>query len=87
MTELYDEQPGLIYFDPDYTGPYPEEPPVTIDDLARMYPAASAKAKDDPARLERSQKAVAELQAGRPGYRALLKHFIDVSVAARNNFV
>ncbi len=82
VTELYDEQPGLIYFDPDYTGPYPEEPPVTIDDLARMYPAASAKAKDDPARLERSQKAVAELQAGRPGYRALLKHFIDVSVAA-----
>ena len=82
VTELYDEQPGLIYFDPDYTGPYPEDPPVTIDDLARMYPAASAKAKDDPARLERSQKAVAELQAGRPGYRALLKHFIDVSVAA-----
>ena len=82
VTELQDEQPGLIYFDADFTGPYPEEPPVTIDDLARMYPAASAKAKDDPARLERSQKAVAELQAGRPGYRALLKHFIDVSVAA-----
>jgi arginyl-tRNA synthetase len=82
VTELQDEQPGLIYFDADFTGPYPEEPPVTIDDLARMYPAASAKAKEDPARLERSQKAVAELQAGRPGYRALLKHFIDVSVAA-----
>nr|WP_273187582.1 arginine--tRNA ligase [Hyphomonas adhaerens] len=82
VTELQDEQPGLIYFDADFTGPYPEEPPVTIDDLARMYPAASAKAKDDPARLERSQNAVAELQAGRPGYRALLKHFIDVSVAA-----
>ncbi len=82
VTELQDEQPDLIYFDADFTGPYPEEPPVTIDDLARMYPAASAKAKEDPARLERSQKAVAELQAGRPGYRALLKHFIDVSVAA-----
>ena len=82
VTELQDEQPGLIYFDADFTGPYPEEPPVTIDDLARMYPAASTKAKEDPARLERSQKAVAELQAGRPGYRALLKHFIDVSVAA-----
>ena len=82
VTELQDEQPGLFYFDADFTGPYPEEPPVTIDDLARMYPAASAKAKEDPARLERSQKAVAELQAGRLGYRALLKHFIDVSVAA-----
>ena len=82
VTELQDEQPDRIYFDASFEGPYPEDPPVTIDDLARMYPAASAKAKDDPARLERSQKAVAELQAGRPGYRALLKHFIDVSVAA-----
>ena len=82
VTELYDEQPGLVYFDATYEGPYPEEPPVTIEDLARLYPAASAKAKADPARNERSQKAVAELQAGRPGYRALLKHFIDVSVAA-----
>ncbi|MEZ5952828.1 MAG: arginine--tRNA ligase [Hyphomonas sp.] len=82
VTELQDEQPDLIYFDASYTGPYPDEPPVTIDDLARMYPAASAKAKDDPARLERSQKAVAELQAGRAGYRKLLRDFIDVSVAA-----
>ena len=82
VTELYDEQPNLIYFDADYNGPYPDEPPVTIDDLGRLYPQASAKAKADEARNQRSQEAVAELQAGRPGYRALLKHFIDVSVAA-----
>ena len=82
VTELYDEQPDLIYFDEAFEGPYPEEPPVTIEDLARLYPAASAKAKADAARNERSQKAVAELQAGRPGYRALLRHFINVSVAA-----
>ena len=82
VTELYDEQPDLIYFDAVYEGPYPEQPPVTIEDLARLYPAASNKAKADAARNERSQKAVAELQAGRPGYRALLRHFIDVSVAA-----
>lgn len=82
VTELHDEQPDLIYFDESYTGPYPDESPVTIEDLGRLYPAASNKAKDDPARNQRSQTAVAELQAGRPGYRALLKHFIDVSVAA-----
>ena len=82
VTELYDEQPDLIYFDESYTGPYPDDPPVTIEDLGRLYPAASNKAKDDPARNQRSQNAVAELQAGRAGYRALLKHFIDVSVAA-----
>ena len=82
VTELEDEQPGLIYFDAAYTGPYPAEPPVTIDDLGRLYPQASMKAKADEARNERSQKAVAEMQAGRAGYRALLRHFIDVSVEA-----
>jgi arginyl-tRNA synthetase len=82
VTELEDEQPGLIYFDAAYTGPYPKEPPVTIEDLGRLYPQASNKAKADEARNERSQKAVAEMQAGRPGYRALLRHFIDVSVEA-----
>ncbi len=81
VTELQDEQPALLYFDADYSGPYPEDPPVTIDDLGRLYPAASAKAKADAARNARSQAAVAELQAGRPGYRALLQHFIEVSVA------
>jgi arginyl-tRNA synthetase len=82
VTELEDEQPGLIYFDASYTGPYPKEPPVTIEDLGRLYPQASGKAKADEARNERSQRAVAEMQAGRAGYRALLRHFIDVSVEA-----
>lgn len=82
VTELEDEQPGLVYFDAAYTGPYPAESPVTIDDLGRLYPQASIKAKADEARNERSQKAVAEMQAGRAGYRALLRHFIDVSVEA-----
>ena len=82
VTELEDEQPGLVYFDAGFTGPYPAESPVTIDDLGRLYPQASNKAKADEARNERSQKAVAEMQAGRAGYRALLRHFIDVSVEA-----
>jgi len=82
ITELECEQPGLIYFDAAVTGAYPAEPPVTIDDLSRLYPQASGKAKADPERMELSRKATAELQAGRPGYRALLEHFINVSIAA-----
>lgn len=82
ITELEDEQAQLVYFDENLKGPYPDEPPVTIDDLARLYPQAAAKAKEDEARHVRSQKATAELQAGRAGYRALLKHFISVSVKA-----
>ena len=82
VTELEDEQPDLPYFDAAFNGPYPEASPVTIADLSRLYPQASAKAKDDPARNERSRVATAELQAGRVGYRALLAHFISVSIAA-----
>jgi len=64
------------------TADYPAISPVTMDDLARLYPNASNKAKADPARMERSRLATAELQSGRPGYRALLDHFIAVSIKA-----
>lgn len=78
---LSEEQPDLPYFDASNEGPFPADSPVDIEDLARLYPLASGKSKSDEAYRERCQKATAELQAGRPGYRALLKHFIDVSVA------
>lgn len=82
ITELEDEQPTLPYFDPQKTEGFPQTSPVTMEDLARLYPNASQKAKSDPERMERSRKATAELQQGRAGYRALLEHFITVSIAA-----
>lgn len=82
IVAVSDEQPDLPYFDADQTGPFPAEAPVTMDDLSRLYPSASARAKEDEAYSKRAQAAVAEMQAGRAGYRALLRHFIDVSVAA-----
>lgn len=82
ITELAEEQPNLPYFDADITDGYPDVSPVDIDDLARLYPLASGKAKDNAERLALSRKATSELQAGRPGYRALLNHFIQVSIVA-----
>jgi len=82
ISELEIEQPDLFYFNSDKTDGYPDTSPVTMDDLARLYPQASNAAKDNKERMERSRIATAELQSGRPGYRALLYHFIDVSVAA-----
>ncbi len=82
ISELAEEQPDLPYFDNAYEGDYPSEAPVTMDDLARLYPQASNKAKADAGRMDVSRIATAELQSGRRGYRALLDHFIDVSVAA-----
>jgi arginyl-tRNA synthetase len=62
-----------------------------MDDLEAIYPRASAACKADPekdppekvaaakARLDLARIATAELQAGRPGYRALWQHFVTVS--------
>jgi arginyl-tRNA synthetase len=66
----------------DGDGPYPAESPVTLEDLERLYPQAAARAKEDPAFRDRARKATAELQNGRPGYRALWAHFVAVSRTA-----
>ncbi|NJC40076.1 arginyl-tRNA synthetase [Brevundimonas alba] len=62
-------------------GPFPAESPVTLEDLERLYPAAAARAKEDTDFRDRARKATAELQAGRPGYRALWRHMHDVSMS------
>jgi len=82
IVAVFDEQPDLPYFDASNSGPFPAQPPVSMEDLSRLYPMASARSKEDEAYAKRAQEAVAEMQAGRPGYRALLQHFIDVSVTA-----
>ena len=80
ITELQERQPGLCYFDPDYTGEYPAEPPFTISELEEIYPAASAKKKEDPDFADRAHTATFELQQGRPGYRAIWQHIMKLSV-------
>jgi arginyl-tRNA synthetase len=79
INEVKLEQPGLPYFDASFTGPYPEQSPVSMDDLGRLYPQASAKSKSDEARRDEDRKATQELQSGRPGYRALWQHFCNVT--------
>ncbi|RZJ96496.1 MAG: arginine--tRNA ligase [Brevundimonas sp.] len=63
-------------------GPFPDQSPVSLDDLERLYPLAAGKAKEDPAYRDRARKATAELQGGRAGYRALWAHFVAVSRTA-----
>jgi len=79
INEVRLEQPDLPYFDEAFSGPYPETSPVTMDDLGRLYPQASAKSKTDEARRNEDRQATQELQAGRPGYRALWRHFCNVT--------
>ncbi|HBK93379.1 MAG TPA: arginine--tRNA ligase [Parvularcula sp.] len=82
ITEIARDRPDLPYFDPAFEGPYPDQSPVTLEDLERLYPQASAACKADPARAAEARAATAALQAGRPGYRALWKHFLAVSRAS-----
>ena len=79
ITELAREQPDLPYFDESYSGPYPDTPPVTLQDLERLYPQASSACKEDPDRAEEARLATSALQKGRDGYRALWKHFVSLS--------
>jgi len=81
IAELQERQPNLCYFDPDYTGEYPEEAPFTISELEEIYPAASAKKKEDAVFAEKAHTATYELQNGRRGYRAIWNHIMRLSVA------
>lgn len=81
ITELKHRKPELVYFDENYTGEYPEEPPFTMADLEEIYPYASGYSKEHEEYKEEAQTATAELQGGRRGYLALWQHIINVSVA------
>ncbi|MGN0306262.1 MAG: arginine--tRNA ligase [Lachnospiraceae bacterium] len=81
ITELRERQPDLVYFDENYQGEYPKEPPFTIGELEEIYPTASGKSKEDAAYKERAMEATFRLQSGAPGYRALWQHILKVSVA------
>ena len=81
IAELERVSPSLPYFDENITDGYPEESPVTIDDLSKLYPEASARSKTDEDFRARAMKATFDLQNGRPGYVALWKKFLEVSVA------
>ena len=80
ITELKLSKPELCYFDENYEGEYPVEPPFTISELEEIYPTASGKSKEDAAYKEAAMQATYELQHGRRGYQALLSHILNVSV-------
>ncbi len=80
ITELQERKPDLVYFQEDYEGDYPQDPPFTISELEEIYPAASARSKEDEEYKARALEATHQLQLGRKGYRALWKHILQVSV-------
>ena len=81
ITEVRRRQPDLPYFDESFTGEYPQEAPFTISELEEIYPAASARSKEDEAFRAEALDATAKLQDGVRGYRALWQHILNVSIA------
>ena len=81
ITELKERKPELVYFDENYSGEYPEEPPFTISELEEIYPIASGKCKKDEEYKKCALQNTKELQEGRRGYRELWKQILKVSVA------
>ena len=86
ITEIRHRHPELPYFD-ENADTWPAEPPFTVSELEEIYPTASARSKEDEAYKEEALQATHELQEGRPGYRALWKQILNVSVAdLRRNY-
>ncbi len=81
ISELEVRKPDLCYFDPNYEGAYPKEAPFTVEELGEIYPAASAKSKEDEAFKAKAMDATKKLQDGYKPYRALWHHIMNVSLA------
>lgn len=79
ILEISKRHPNLCYFDDNYTGDYPEESPVTNEDLMEIYPTASIKAKEDEKYLEEARIVTKKLQEGHKGYNELWKQILKVS--------
>ena len=80
ITELKQRQPDLPYFDESFSGEYPKEAPFTISDLEEIYPAASARSKEDEAFRMEAEENTRRLQAGYEPFMAIWRHIMDVSV-------
>lgn len=79
IREIYENNPELPYFDPNYKGKYPVKSPVTNEELGIYYPRASARKKEDEQYAKEAQKYVDDFQKGVPGIRALWQHIVNVS--------
>ncbi len=80
ITEVRKRNPKLPYFDESFTGEYPKEAPFTISELEEIYPAASGKSKEDEEYKKEALAVTAELQAGKPGFKALWNHILRISI-------
>lgn len=78
--QLREEHPDWVFFDENYKGEYPSEIPITNDDLGRIYPLASTKAKEDDSIMEEVRRITAELDRGYVPYVKLWELIRKISI-------
>ena len=82
IKEIKEMYPDLPYFDENYEGDFSEvELPITNEDLERIYPLASSKAKEDEDYLEEGRIITVKIQQHERGYYDLWKKIVEISKA------
>ncbi len=80
INEIKRQYPILPYFDENYNGSYDNlDLPITNEDLEKIYPIASLKAKEDEKYLEESRTITAKIQQKEKGYYDLWKKIVEIS--------
>lgn len=79
IREIQERYPDLPYFDKNFTGIYPEESPVTNDELGEIYPAASLRKKEDEVYAKEAKDLTERLQKREKGIYDLWKKIVNVS--------
>lgn len=78
IAAIEQERPDLPYFD-ESAVEFPSTPPVTLEDLQRIYPEAAARAAEDKDFQALARETTVALQQGHPGYLALWQQMKAVS--------
>ena len=80
VLELKKRFPDLPYFDENYKESFDDLTiPITNEDLEKIYPLASQKAKEDEAYLEEGRDITARIQKHERGYYDLWKKVVEIS--------
>jgi arginyl-tRNA synthetase len=79
LSEIAHRVPDAPWFQAPYAAVVDEELPVTAEDMATLYPVASAACKASPARMDEARRMTALLQAGAPGLNALWNHVVALA--------
>ncbi len=79
ICEIKHRYPNLDFFNPNLDS-YPNESPVTLEDLYNIYPLASAKAKEDEEYLNEARELTVKLQKKEKGIYDLYKAFTKLSI-------